>query len=37
MATDSVLYRDRFDTTIVSSDLSDEMDSPDRTDPFSGG
>jgi hypothetical protein len=37
MAAHSVLYGDRIDTTIVSLNLCDEMDSADGTDPFSGG
>jgi hypothetical protein len=35
MAAHSVLYGDRVDTTIVSSKLSDSVDSPDRTEPLS--
>jgi hypothetical protein len=34
MAPRSVLYGGRCDTTIVSSSLSDEVDSPDRPEPF---
>jgi hypothetical protein len=37
MAGQTVLYGDPFDTTIVPLNLCDEVDSPDRTDPFSGG